>query len=64
MEAKTLTAADLETLQNDLMPFIVRRVMAGESFESALHKAADDARDFLAENKEAVLDIVYERLTA
>lgn len=53
-----MTAADAAIFA-ELRPFIVARMKAGESFESALSKAADDADQFLRANKERILDEVY-----
>lgn len=43
----------------ELRPFIVARMKAGESFEAALAKAADDARDFASARSQQILDEVY-----
>ena len=54
----TMTAADAAIFA-ELRPFIVARMKAGESFESALAKAADDAMAFASSRREQILDEVY-----
>jgi len=59
----TLSAADAKTL-NELRPFIVKRMLRGETFEAALSKAADDARAFCVQNRSAILGAVWDRCNA
>lgn len=43
----------------ELRPFIVARMKAGESFESAFSKAADDALAYCRQNADRILDDVH-----
>lgn len=43
----------------ELRPFIVARMKAGESFEAALSKAADDALAYCRQNADRILDDVH-----
>ena len=56
-----LSTSNLATF-NELKPFIVARMAKGETFESALRAAPQDAHDFLLSRREQILDAVYEAL--
>jgi hypothetical protein len=58
-----MTANDIKTAR-ELAPFILRRMEAGETFEAALVKSADDAKALCEERREQLLDSVYSKLTA
>jgi hypothetical protein len=47
---------------NEIKPFIMRRMMRGESFESALSKAADDAAALLNERRAEILESTWTKL--
>jgi hypothetical protein len=55
-----MTDTDLKALA-ELKPFIIRRMMRGESFETALAHAADDAIAYARQNKQRILNTVYDR---